>query len=98
MSADAYSIVDVVGGASPVATIAVADANGAPAAGAQVRVVFIRQVAPIGFVGNETVIVTTGADGTVSVTAPTLSGIPGSYLVAAFSLGATGSDRYTVGA
>lgn len=98
MDADTYSFQTVVGGDAPVATIALLDGEGAPVAGAQVRVAFIRQVNLVGFVGNETVIATTGADGTVTVAAPTLSGLPGNYVVAAFALGTSGSDRYTVGA
>lgn len=98
MDADSYSIVGVAGGYTPVATITVLNETGAPVPDVSVRVVFLRQVQFVGYVGNETVMAQTDADGTVSVTAPTPSSLPGSYVVAAFALGTTGSDRYTIGA
>lgn len=95
MDAETYS---ALAGAAPVATVTLLDSEGAGIAGAEVRVVFLRQVQALGYVGNETVVGTTGADGTFTATAGTLSGLPGTYVVVARAAGLAAQDRYTVGA
>ncbi|HUR69973.1 MAG TPA: hypothetical protein VM370_12065 [Candidatus Thermoplasmatota archaeon] len=98
MDADTYSVASTLTGAAPLATVSVLDGEGAGVAGATVRVVFLRQLPGVGYVANETVLAQTGEDGIVTVAAPQLSGLPGSYTVIAFQGATAGSDRYSVGA
>lgn len=96
MDAPTYSAQETLTTSPPRATIQVLDAEGAPLAGVEVRVIFLRQVQFVGFVSNETVSATTGIDGTVTVTAPQASSLPGTYLVAVVALDTIGSARYTI--
>ena len=98
MDAESYSALAAAQGAAPVATVTLVDSEGAGIAGVEVRVVFLRQVQLLGYVGNETVVGTTSADGTFTATAGTLSGLPGTYVVVARAVGLAAQDRYTVGA
>lgn len=98
MDQETYSIAATALGDAPIATVTVQDADGNAAAGVVVRVAFIRHLPLIGFVGNETVIGTTDANGVFAAAAPTASGLPGNYVVSAFALGSVGNDRYSVGA
>lgn len=99
MDAETYSTSSILlGGSAPVVTVTLSDSEGAPVAGASVRVVVIRQVQFVGFVSNETLIGTTDADGSFSASVGTVSTIPGTYLVVARAAGLVAQTKYTVGA
>lgn len=97
LDAKSYSAADTLTGSPPVATVGVHDAQGVASAGVDVRIVFIRQVPFVGYVSNETFTGVTGADGTFSVPAGTMSSLPGNYFVVAFAAGDSTARGYTIG-
>lgn len=99
MDAASYSASGIaLSGDAPVATVRLVDAEGNATAGAEVRLVILRQVQFIGFVSNETIVGTTDADGVFTTPVGTASTLPGNYLVVARVGTLVAQTRYTVGA